>query len=119
MAPDPLITTQAAEFRAALPQGGGRFTWVVPILLVGVFAVYNSIYQVQPDERGVVLRFGQYNRTAEPGLHFAIWPVETMEKPKVGAVRQIAIGAERNNSQMPMASNGTERIMPMVTKPPK
>ena len=62
--------------------------------------IYNSVYQVQPDERGVVLRFGTFNRIAEPGLHFALWPVETMEKPKVGAVRQINIGNEGSDGQM-------------------
>jgi modulator of FtsH protease HflK len=80
--------------------GGGRLSWIVPILLVLAVVAFNSIYQVQPDERGVVLTFGKYSRTAEPGLHFAIWPAETMEKPKVGSVRQINIGAEGNEGQM-------------------
>ena len=48
----------------------------------------------------MVLRFGTFNRIAEPGLHFALWPVETMEKPRVGAVRQINIGNEGNEGQM-------------------
>ena len=48
----------------------------------------------------MVLRFGTFNRVAEPGLHFALWPVETMEKPRVGAVRQINIGNEGNEGQM-------------------
>ncbi|MGL4590509.1 MAG: FtsH protease activity modulator HflK, partial [Aestuariivirga sp.] len=69
------------------------------LILAGFIGV-NSVYQVQPDERGIVLRFGQYNRTAEPGLHFALWPIERMEKPKVGTVRQINIGSEGNQGQM-------------------
>lgn len=97
---DELIRRGQDKLRQALPQGGGRFSWIVPILLVGLLVVYNSIYQVQPDERGVVLRFGQYNRTADPGLHFAVWPAETMEKPKVGTVRQINIGTEGSEGQM-------------------
>lgn len=68
----------------------------LPLVLLAAFWVFNSVYQVQPDERGIVLRFGEYNRTADPGLHFAVWPVETMEKPRVGAVRQINIGMEAN-----------------------
>ena len=47
-----------------------------------------------------MLRFGTFNRIAEPGLHFALWPVETMEKPRVGAVRQINIGNEGTEGQM-------------------
>jgi membrane protease subunit HflK len=79
---------------------GGRGSWLLPLALFAAFWVYNSVYQVQPDERGVVLRFGKYTRSADPGLHFAAWPVETMEKPRVGAVRQINIGMEGNEGQM-------------------
>ena len=82
-----------------MPQGS-RFGWLIPVALVALLVGYNSIYQVQPDERGVVLRFGTFNRIAEPGLHFALWPMETMDKPRVGAVRQINIGNEGTEGQM-------------------
>ena len=36
--------------------------------------------------------FGGYARTAEPGLHFALWPVETMEKVRFASQRQTEIG---------------------------
>ena len=98
---DDLIRKGQDRLKQVLPSGGGgRLGWLVPVALIALFVVYNSIYQVQPDERGVVLRFGTFNRVAEPGLHFALWPVETMEKPRVGAVRQINIGNEGNESQM-------------------
>lgn len=98
---DDLIRKGQDRLKQVLPAGGGgRLTWILPIVLLAAFVVYMSVYQVQPDERGVVLRFGTYNRTAEPGLHFALWPVETMEKPRVGAVRQINIATEGGESQM-------------------
>lgn len=97
---DDLIRRGQDKLKQVLPTGGGRFSWVIPVALVAAFVGYNSMYQVQPDERGVVLRFGTYSRTAEPGLHFALWPVETMEKPRVGAVRQINAGNEGNEGQM-------------------
>jgi modulator of FtsH protease HflK len=87
------------QFKNALP-GGGRFTWLLPVLAVGAFVIFNSVYQVQPDERGVVLRLGQYDRTVDPGLQFALWPIEKIEKPKVGSVRQFAIGNESSDGQM-------------------
>ena len=79
---------------------GGRGTWLVPVALVAFFVAYESVYQIQPDERGVVMRFGSYNRTAEPGLHFALWPVERVDKPKVGSVRQIDIGQGNSEASM-------------------
>ena len=98
---DELLRRGQDKLKQVLPSGsGGRMSWVLPAVLLVAFVAYNSIYQVQPDERGVVLRFGTYDRTADPGLHFALWPAETMEKPRVGAVRQINIGNEGNEGQM-------------------
>lgn len=98
---DDLIRKGQDKLKQVLPQGGGGVTpWLLALGFVALVVGYNSVYQVQPDERGVVLRFGTFNRIAEPGLHFALWPVETMERPKVGAVRQINIGNEGSEGQM-------------------
>ena len=98
---DDLIRRGQDKLKQVLPQGGGgSFGWLLAVGFVALIVIYNSVYQVQPDERGVVLRFGTFNRIAEPGLHFALWPVETMEKPKVGSVRQINIGNEGSDGQM-------------------
>ena len=46
-----------------------------------------------PDEQGVVLRFGKFVKTTQPGLHYHIpIPVETVETPKVTKVNRIDIG---------------------------
>lgn len=37
-----------------------------------------SYYTVEPEEAGVVMRFGEYVRTTDPGLHFKIPLVETV-----------------------------------------
>lgn len=79
---------------------GGKASWLLPLALLAAFVAYNSIYQVQADERGVVLRLGEYNRTVGPGLHFAIWPVETMERPRVDAENQINFGANDDEGLM-------------------
>ena len=39
---------------------------ILIILLVG------SVYTISPEEVGVILRFGKYVRTTEPGLHFKL-----------------------------------------------
>lgn len=96
---DELLRRSQDKLKTILP-AGGRSTWIVPALLLAVFWLFNSIYQVQADERGVVLRLGKYVRTANPGLHFAFWPVETMERPKVEAESQIDIGATDNEGLM-------------------
>jgi membrane protease subunit HflK len=52
-----------------------------------------SLYRVQPDEKGVVLRFGQWVATTDPGLHAHLpYPIEAVLLPKVTQVNQIQIG---------------------------
>jgi modulator of FtsH protease HflK len=75
------------------PSGSGsRSSWAIPLALLGAFIVYKSIYQIQPDQRGMVLRLGAYQRNVGPGLHFAVWPVEKVEILRVAAENQISIG---------------------------
>jgi membrane protease subunit HflK len=97
---DEIIRRGQDSLKQIIPQGGGRSTWVVFAIALAAFWLYNSIYQVQPDERGVVLRLGEYARTANPGLHFAAWPMETMEKPKVDAEQQIDFGTNESEGLM-------------------
>ena len=52
-----------------LPPGGA--TAVVGIILVVILG-FSTLYQVQPEEVGVVLRFGRYLETTEPGLRFKL-----------------------------------------------
>jgi membrane protease subunit HflK len=72
--------------------GGGIGVWAIPLALLVAFWTYNSIYQVQPDERGMVLRLGSYTRNVGPGLHFVAWPIEKVELLRVAAENQISIG---------------------------
>lgn len=60
------------------------------LLLVLVFTTY---YQVEPDEVGVVQRFGAYVRTTEPGPHFRLplW-IETVTKVPVQRQLKIEFG---------------------------
>jgi len=62
------------------------------ILLVVVWA-FSGFYRVFPDEHGVVLRFGKFISTTQPGLNYHIpYPVETALTPKVTKVNRIDVG---------------------------
>ncbi|QDT11156.1 FtsH protease activity modulator HflK [Planctomycetes bacterium K23_9] len=45
------------------------YLWALPVILLGALA-YTSIYTVQAESQGVVLRFGKYVKTVDPGLRF-------------------------------------------------
>ena len=68
-----------------IPVAGIRI--VLLLVIVGVVLV-GSAYQVDPEEVGVVLRFGKYNRTTGPGLHLKM-PLGVESVLKVPVQRQL------------------------------
>jgi modulator of FtsH protease HflK len=60
------------------------------VILIGA---YTSFYTVQPSEEAVVTRFGRYDRTTPPGLHFlAPFGMEVATKVKTKLVLQEEFG---------------------------
>ena len=58
-----------------------------------------SLYRIQPDEAGVVLTLGRYEKTAPPGLAVAIWPIQTIEVLPVTRENIIDIGSNTSSSR--------------------
>ena len=72
--------------------GNGRGL-VFLLLLIVVVWFGSGFYRVQPDEQGVVLRFGAYSYWTPPGLHWHLpWPVESVELPTVTRINRTEIG---------------------------
>ncbi len=94
---DEIIARVQAFVRRLLPGGGGGLGGGrgVVLGLVALLALWlvSGFYRVQPDEQGVVLRFGAFVRTALPGLNYHIpWPVESVLRPSVTRINRIEIG---------------------------
>ena len=83
--------------------GGGKFNFSSLYAIVGIVAaIYlcSGFYQVQPDERGVVLRFGKWVRTEGPGLQYILpYPFEEVIIRRVTAINQIDIGSFSKGNQ--------------------
>ena len=69
------------QFQGGLP--GGRWAFLGVILLLLAFWLFNAVYTINPSEVGVKLRFGEPQELTGPGLHFHMWPVETVERVTV------------------------------------
>ena len=66
---------------------GPRFALWIGILLVAWMA-FSSIELVNETDRGVVLRFGQFDRVMNPGVNFKWpWPIESVRKVSTTGVR--------------------------------
>jgi membrane protease subunit HflK len=76
--------------------GGGNLVG----LLIGALAlvwVASGFYIVDTGQRGMVLRFGQYVETTEPGPRWHLpWPIESREIVNVDQVRTVEIGYRNN-----------------------
>ncbi|SFV30519.1 membrane protease subunit HflK [Devosia crocina] len=84
------------QFRGGVP--GGRWAIVGGIVALLAFWGVNSVYTINPQEVGVELRFGQPKpELSGPGLHFLLWPVETVERATT-TVNQTQIGIANPNS---------------------
>jgi len=67
---------------------------------IAAIYVISGFYQVQHDERGVVLRFGRWVRTVGPGLQYILpYPFEEVILQKVTTVKQTDIGSFFRNQQ--------------------
>ncbi len=78
-----------------LPGGksGGNKPVIFGLILLVVIWAFSGLYRVLPDEQGVVLRFGKFVSTTQPGLNYHIpYPVETVLTPKVTKVNRIDVG---------------------------
>jgi membrane protease subunit HflK len=82
------------KLRNVLPGGnlGGKGLGLILLAAVAIWG-FSGFFRVDPDELGVVLRFGKYVRDVKPGLNYHLpYPVESVLTPKVTRVNRIDIG---------------------------
>src|SRR6516164_8239028 len=82
------------KLRTVLPGGnlGGKGLALIVLAVVAIWGL-SGFFRVDPDELGVVLRFGKYVRDAKPGLNYHLpYPIESVLTPKVTRVNRIDIG---------------------------
>jgi membrane protease subunit HflK len=44
----------------------------IPVIIILIFGIYSSFYEVDTEETGVILRFGKFSTFASPGLHMKL-----------------------------------------------
>jgi membrane protease subunit HflK len=65
----------------------------IVILVLVVLWIASGIYVVEPDEAGIVQRFGAYVASTGPGPHYHLpFPIESVKTPKVSQVRRVEVG---------------------------
>jgi modulator of FtsH protease HflK len=89
-----LLRRSQDKLRTVLPGGnlGSKGFALIALAAVAIWG-FSGFFRVEPDELGVVLRFGKYVRDARPGLNYHLpYPIESVLTPKVTQVKRIDIG---------------------------
>ena len=74
-------------------KSGGSKPIIIGLLILLVLYIASGLYRVLPDEQGVVLRFGKFVNTTQPGLHYHFpLPFERVLTPKVTKVNRVDVG---------------------------
>jgi modulator of FtsH protease HflK len=104
------------RFRRILPGGFGTGSGVA-IVLIAIVVIWlaSGFYRVEPDQVGIVLRFGAYNRTTQPGLNYHLpSPIESVLTPSVTRVNRTEIGyrsGQTESSREPAARQVPEEAL--------
>src|SRR5246500_2751030 len=82
------------KLRTVLPGGslGGKGLALIVLAAIAIW-LFSGFFRVEPDELGVVLRFGAAVREVKPGLDYHLpYPIETALTPKALRVNKIDVG---------------------------
>jgi membrane protease subunit HflK len=89
-----LLRKSQERFRQVMPGGfgGGRGIALVALLALVLWGA-TGFYKVDPDEVGVVLRFGRFVGLTQPGLNYHLpSPIENVIIPAVTRINRVELG---------------------------
>ena len=90
-----LLKRSQDRLKQVMPGSGlpGPLMLLIAAPLIALLGFYLFTFRVNPDELGVVMRFGEFVRQEPPGLHFRLPPpIEEVRLPKVTRQNIIEVG---------------------------
>jgi membrane protease subunit HflK len=95
----------------SIPYRSHGFITAVVVVVVGIYFV-SGIYAVQPEELGVVVRFGRVVADGvPPGIHYHLpAPFEKVHKPKTAEIKKIFVGMSRGEGRRGAVGGGLEMV---------
>ncbi len=91
-----LLKRSQDKLKQVMPGGTGlpgSFIFLLAVAMAAIVAFYAFTFRVNPDETGVVMRFGKPIRQEPAGLHFRLpYPIEEVRLPKVTRQNIIEVG---------------------------
>lgn len=91
---DDVLKKAQEQWKRMMPSSGMK---TIILIIVAIIALSQAVFKVEPDEEGLVKRFGNVVRTVGPGPHFKVPLIETVVTPKVEKLHRIEVGFRTNN----------------------
>lgn len=89
----------------------GPLAFLAALVAAAVVAWYAFFFRVDPDELGVVMRFGEFVRQEPPGLHFRYpYPIEEVIRPKVTRQNIIEVGMRSASFERGFGGGGVQDV---------
>lgn len=112
-----LLRKSQERLRRAVPGGfgGGRGFGLVIIAALALWGA-TGFYKVNPDEVGVVLRFGRFVGLTQPGLNYHLpSPIERVITPSVTRVNRVELGYRSPDNRRVASGRDTNEESLMLT----
>ena len=95
----------------SLPYRSRKVVLAVIALAIGVYFL-SGIYSIQPEELGVVVRFGKVVADGvPPGIHYHLpAPFERVYTPKTAEIKKVFVGATRDARRQAVPVGGLEML---------
>jgi membrane protease subunit HflK len=82
------VLDKIKKIKSGFPGG-----WIIIVILIAIILAWNMVYEIEPDEAGVIQRFGKHVRTTMPGIHAKLpSPMETLSKVPIKKVQKEEFG---------------------------
>lgn len=91
------------RFKEIIPGGGwGKRGFLLAGLVIIGLWLSTGFYRVEPDELGIVTRFGKWVETTQPGLHYHLpAPIESVATPSVTSQNRVDVGLASSDAVRP------------------
>lgn len=85
---------------------------IKPIIIgiIALIVLFGSVFQIEPEEMGVITRFGKFTRTVEPGLNLKIPFAETLYKVPVERQQKLEFGFRTNERRSTQSGSKSKTI---------
>ena len=95
-----------------------KYIKIIVLGIIALIVLFGSFFQIEPEEVGVITRFGKYVRTVDPGLHLKMPFVETLYKVPVERQQKLEFGfrtTDTSTLQTGYTKNNTKDESMMLT----